>query len=50
MLVMSEYRDVAATVLFKINLEFSLSFPGFSFSGLDSWFSNLGFKPQIHFI
>ena len=30
--------------LFKVNLEFSFSFPGFSFSGLD-----LVFKPEIHF-
>ena len=31
--------------LFKVNLEFSFSYPGFSFSGLD-----LVFKPEIHFI
>jgi hypothetical protein len=29
--------------LFKVNQDFSFSFPDFSFS-------NLGFKPEIHFI
>ena len=33
----------------KVNLEFSFSFAGFSFSGLDLTIYS-GFKPEIHFI
>ena len=38
------------TGLFKVNLEFTFSFPVVFHFQVWTWFSNQGFKPEIHFI